>query len=120
VAVLAVLVNGGSPGAALGQGPGKLPAALPPELVAAWKKAGADVGWMRVNESGILRFLSDKAGKAGDVPAFRFSSWKKGVLGDGRVGGRSSLIFPRIETRRGHSGQRSGRTREAGLQNNKD
>jgi hypothetical protein len=91
LAVLAVLVSGGcSGGAPSGLGTGdplaalpwaKLPPAkLPPELVAAWQKAGARVGWMRVSEFGTPMFLRDEAGKAGDVPAFQFRPWKRGVL----------------------------------------
>ena len=80
LAVLAVLASGGSASAALGQGPKAPPAALPPGLVAAWQKAGAKVGWLRVEAPVFDKILFNKAGKAGDVPAFRFDPWKDGVV----------------------------------------
>src|SRR5260370_7215955 len=45
---------------------------LPPELEAAWDKAGFAVGWMRVNERCRVEFVSQNQRKAGDVPAFLF------------------------------------------------
>jgi Leucine-rich repeat (LRR) protein len=42
---------------------------LPEETVAAWTKAGAEVVW-----------INSKPGQAGDMPAFRFQTWKEGVL----------------------------------------
>ncbi len=56
------------------------PKPLPKEIVEAWKKAGAEVGWMRVNKFGSLEFLPVKEGKLGDLPAFRFSRWQEGRL----------------------------------------
>jgi hypothetical protein len=47
------------------------------EIAQAWKKAGAEVGWMRLDDS---VFLPDKEGMSGDLPAFRFSTLKEGVL----------------------------------------
>ena len=73
--LLAVLAGGIAPAAA-GQEKGKLPA----ELIAAWQKAGAYVGWIHKDAFGHLEFVLDKDGKPGDVPAFRFNSWQKGVL----------------------------------------
>src|SRR4051794_629487 len=55
------------------------PKPLPPELVAAWKQAGAKVGYLRVSEFGSLEFLTDRGGIPGDVPAFEFKTWKEGV-----------------------------------------
>src|SRR5579871_6949652 len=53
---------------------------LPPELVAAWKKAGAQVGWMRSMGLWLL-YLDVGEGKPGDVPAFLFRTWPgDGVL----------------------------------------
>src|SRR5262245_19804189 len=98
LAVLVVLVSGGCGGEAprqdssappaarppegnaSKQGPDAAPTELPPEVVAAWQKAGARVGCVRVEVFGDLRFLPEKAGKAGEVPAFQFSPWKGGVL----------------------------------------
>ncbi len=48
--------------------------------VADWKKAGAEVGWMRDDEFGGARFLPENQGGADDLPALRFSHWKEGVL----------------------------------------
>src|SRR6516162_4261566 len=55
---------------------------LPPEIVAAWKKAGAEVGWMPVDEFRMTLFRPANAGVAGDLPAMSFSypSYKEGVL----------------------------------------
>ncbi|MEI7688207.1 MAG: hypothetical protein WCL32_24645 [Planctomycetota bacterium] len=55
-----------------------LPRPLPENIVKAWKDAGATVGWMKVDESGILSFLENP--EAGAVPAFRFLKWKEGVV----------------------------------------
>ena len=48
---------------------------LPAELVAAWKKAGAVVGWMSDDQFTAGWFSSDRAGMKGEVPAFAFSTW---------------------------------------------
>ncbi len=56
------------------------PKPLPAQIVAAWKKAGAEVGWVSVESSSWITFLSEKQGVAGAIPAFRFSSWKAGVF----------------------------------------
>jgi len=55
-----------------------LPRPLPENIVKAWKDAGATVGWMKVDESGILNFLEKP--EAGAIPAFRFLKWKEGVV----------------------------------------
>jgi Leucine-rich repeat (LRR) protein len=53
---------------------------LPEAIVAAWKKAGAEVCWIRVGKFGSMRSLPEKEGVAYDLPALRFSAWKAGVL----------------------------------------
>lgn len=53
---------------------------LPAEIVKAWSDAGASVGWMRLHQSGYVEFIAKNAGKPGDLPAFRFSEWRAGVL----------------------------------------
>ncbi len=53
---------------------------LPGELVAAWTKAGATVGWMKV-EPGWVLFQERVEGKPGGVPAFKFREWTGGVMG---------------------------------------
>lgn len=55
-----------------------LPMPLPDTIIKAWKDSGATVGWMKVDESGILVFLDEP--EAGATPAFRFLKWKDGVL----------------------------------------
>jgi hypothetical protein len=52
---------------------------LPEELVAAWTQAGAEVGW--TNWSGFVVFRAGVEGKKGEVPAFRLSEWREGVVG---------------------------------------
>jgi Tol biopolymer transport system component len=48
-----------------GQGQSDPPAALPPELVAAWKKAGAEAGSRHVDALGYPTFLPETEGQAG-------------------------------------------------------
>ena len=55
-----------------------LPKPLPDNIVKAWKDAGATVGWMKVEKSGILSFVESP--EAGAIPAFRFLKWKDGVV----------------------------------------
>jgi len=55
-----------------------LPKALPAAIVKAWKDAGATVGWMKVDDSGVLKFNDEP--EAGAVPAFKFAHWKAGIL----------------------------------------
>jgi hypothetical protein len=52
------------------------PKPLPPKTVAAWKEAGAEVGWMRESTLDLPEkvgpeFLPEKEGAVGDLPAFR-------------------------------------------------
>jgi hypothetical protein len=65
-----------------GAKPGKAELAkpLPDEIVRAWTKAGARVGWMGLNEYGACYFADKAAGLRGAVPAFRFGAWKDGQL----------------------------------------
>jgi hypothetical protein len=53
---------------------------LPRELVAAWREAGARVGWMKT-EQGRLEFRRGVEGQRGEVPAFVFGKWTGGVVG---------------------------------------
>jgi Trypsin-like peptidase domain/Leucine rich repeat/Leucine Rich repeat len=57
----------------------KQPSPLPAEIVAAWQKAGAEVGWLGVNHLGSLEFRVGGKGKEGEAPAFRFAEWKGGL-----------------------------------------
>ena len=54
---------------------------LPPGIVKAWRDAGAEVGWMKMDSSGYVRFYPLDAAKAGALPAFRFSKWNAGAIG---------------------------------------
>lgn len=55
-----------------------LPKPLPENITKAWRDAGATVGWMKQEESGILTFVEKP--EAGAIPAFRFPKWKDGVV----------------------------------------
>jgi Leucine-rich repeat (LRR) protein len=53
---------------------------LPSEVVRAWEKAGAQVGWMGQDQFGRLVFQATKVGLRAPVPAFRFGRWVEGVV----------------------------------------
>ena len=94
--------SGPDPKAAAGAPPANTdaPKPLPEDIVKAWKEAGAEVGWLRVDpdslqvvggENGWLKvyqgvpvpfvqFVPEKQGKPGDLPAFHFAYWPKGGL----------------------------------------
>jgi hypothetical protein len=55
------------------------PEPLAQEVVAAWTKAGAEVGWMGLDMFGQIVFRPGAKGLAGDVPAFRFGTWPEGT-----------------------------------------
>jgi internalin A len=76
---LVVLVRCGS-GTSAGTEPDPkdTPKPLPPEIVKEWRDAGAEVGWMRVNQNGVFAF--QQQGAAGAIPAVRFAEWKRGAL----------------------------------------
>jgi hypothetical protein len=57
----------------------ELSRALPGEIVAAWTKAGAKVGWLRPKR-GVLRFVTEEPAEAGDLLAFKFDRWTDGLL----------------------------------------
>jgi internalin A len=54
--------------------------AIEKKTKAAWREAGAEVGWMRADKFGELQFLPENKDMAGDLPAFKFSTWKDGLL----------------------------------------
>ena len=56
------------------------PKPLPENIVTAWKEAGAEVGWVQLSPDGLPEFVGEKAGKPGDLPAFRFTRWQEGCL----------------------------------------
>jgi hypothetical protein len=53
---------------------------LPEEVVEAWKEAGAEVGWVGGRKGSGVSLFREKPFGAGDLPAFRISAWKRGVL----------------------------------------
>jgi hypothetical protein len=87
LAVLIVVGLHGSPQAAADKI--EAPKPLPPEIVQAWRDAGANVGWMNMNlhlnrpvfqaevEPGIPREWWDRTS---GMPVFQFSDWEEGVL----------------------------------------
>jgi hypothetical protein len=56
------------------------PKPLPTKLVAAWEKAGAEVGWTQPDELGFYEFWPSQHAVAGEIPAFRFGEWKPGIF----------------------------------------
>lgn len=44
---------------------------LPEKIMKAWKDAGAEFGWLRIQSPGGLVFVPQKDGKPNDIPAFR-------------------------------------------------
>jgi hypothetical protein len=55
------------------------PKPLPEKIVTAWENAGAIVGWARVDEFGILRFILEKEGQPGDLATIRVIRWQEGL-----------------------------------------
>src|SRR5205809_912072 len=53
---------------------------LPVEITKVGKESGARVGWMRLDEFGLLWFRPEEEGDGGDLPAFGFSSLTEGLL----------------------------------------
>jgi len=56
---------------------------LPPEVVKAWRDAGASVGWMKWESNGAPKgpkFQAQEKGEIKAMPVFQFSEWKEGVL----------------------------------------
>src|SRR5690349_9153915 len=79
--VLAVLLTCGRGGVIYRRHSKKnLPQPLPGNILAAWKKAGARVGWMRANEFGFIEFLPKNEGIAGDLPAMSLSLWNPRLM----------------------------------------
>lgn len=52
-----------------------------PEIVAAWKEAGAEVGWMRFDDFGWFEFhFGMNSGDDVFWPTFRFSTWNDAMI----------------------------------------
>src|SRR5438128_1488049 len=51
------------------------------KVVAAWKEAGADFGWVRANQRGVLVFERREKGRTSEVPGFRFEAFTPGTIG---------------------------------------
>jgi hypothetical protein len=61
--------------------PAKRPQPLPVEVVTAWERAGAMVGWVRRTNAGFLTGpRSGSEGKEGEIPWLQFDRWQAGVL----------------------------------------
>ena len=56
------------------------PKPLPADVVQAWEKAGAQAGWIGIDERGRLAFHRVAEGRPGEIPAFKFSEWQAGVV----------------------------------------
>jgi hypothetical protein len=57
------------------------PKPLPKEVVAAWEKAGAEVGWGEVSEQGFVVFHpANQPAQAGWLPVCKMRGWRAGVL----------------------------------------
>jgi hypothetical protein len=89
-ALAVVLAGVSTTRAAAPAGESAAPRPLPAEVVTDWKDAGAEVGWLRAEWYsdfdgtlafvGYFRFVPEQQGKAGDLPAFRFTHWQAGCL----------------------------------------
>jgi hypothetical protein len=60
--------------------PAQPPGPLPKDIVDAWRKQGAMVGWLRLNPRGYIEFIEKKDGAPGDLPCFRFYAPSSGPL----------------------------------------
>src|SRR5438034_176948 len=57
------------------------PSQFPGDLVEAWQKGGAKVGWLgRDAQDGIVKFKPESEGLVDAVPTFRFSRWVPGLF----------------------------------------
>src|SRR5690348_292891 len=66
----------------VGAGPDKkdVPKPLRPEIVKAWRDAGAKVGWMKMYSNGFVNLSFQEKDEGGAFPAFALFKWKEGVL----------------------------------------
>src|SRR5258708_5895319 len=78
VLAFALVLVTGPLGSAAQPGKKDPPKPLPDNITKAWKDAGATVGWITVDSSGVPTFVEKP--EAGAVPAFRFLKWKDGVV----------------------------------------
>src|SRR6516164_3739185 len=56
------------------------PMPLPDDVVKAWKKAGAVVGWMGHRWNGDLEFSAVDPKPNHPIPAFNFNAWKNDIV----------------------------------------
>jgi Leucine-rich repeat (LRR) protein len=62
-------------------GQDKQPEPLPEAVVKAWTEAGAQSGWIRQGPFDFAQFIAGSpALRPGDVPGFRFATWRPGVV----------------------------------------
>src|SRR4051794_37485280 len=56
------------------------PKPLPAAVVKAWTDAGAEAVWVAVNKDGMLESRTGETGQVGEVPGFRVSKCRQGVV----------------------------------------
>jgi internalin A len=56
------------------------PKPLPEAIIKAWTDAGAQVGWIREGPIAFAQFVQGGTPREGDVPGFRFATWRAGVV----------------------------------------
>src|SRR5262245_7755474 len=76
--VILALSLGFATSSAMAEDASKSVAPLSADVVTAWTKAGAEVGWTKY---GFVDFRSGDVGIKGEVPAFSFSVWTDGFVG---------------------------------------
>src|SRR4051794_4706005 len=62
--------------------PPAAPKPLPADVGAAWKKAGADVGWLSADPQTGGWFRAGETGRPGELPVLAFDAWKPDLLKD--------------------------------------
>jgi hypothetical protein len=58
---------------------GDRPKPLSADVAEAWQKAGAEIGWMNMDEHAGFHSRGKDEGQSGEVPAFRFTVWPAGA-----------------------------------------
>ena len=53
---------------------------LSDDVVTAWREAGAQVGWIGLDENGRLLFFRQSRNAASDMPAFHSVLWREGRI----------------------------------------
>ena len=58
------------------------PEPLPQDVVEAWQKAGAKLGWMNTDEHARFHSRGKDEGQSGEVPSFRFDVWPGRIVAE--------------------------------------